>query len=137
MSRWRTFHKLSVLLATRLEVVTFDEISHDIKHFSVDLKTWSRSKSTLWALFTKFLTPGLTREFCNPLDDWLGWFIPTNHRTDYIIHMLTQELKVWWFICLRILVIFKNSSFKEYRKNADSKCLLEKFADIVIEKCFQ
>ena len=50
---------------------------------------------TLRALFTKFLTPGLTREFCNPLDDWLDWLIPANHQADYKIRGLTQELKSW------------------------------------------
>ena len=46
-------------------------------------------------LFTKFLTPGLIREFCNPMDNWLNWLIPTNHQADYKIRVLTQELKSW------------------------------------------
>ena len=50
---------------------------------------------TLTALFTKFLTPGLTHKLCNPPDDWLDWLISTNHRTDYIIRWLTREIKVW------------------------------------------
>ena len=50
---------------------------------------------SLWDLFTKFLTPGLIREFCNPLDDWLDWLIPTNHQPDYKIRWLTHELKSW------------------------------------------
>ena len=41
------------------------------------------------------LSPGLTHELCNPLNVWLGWLIPTNHRTDNIISQLTQEIKVW------------------------------------------
>ena len=49
----------------------------------------------LRALFTKFLTPVLTREFCNPLDDWLDWLIPANHQVDYKICELTPELKSW------------------------------------------
>ena len=50
---------------------------------------------SLRALFTKFLTPSLSNEFCNPLDDWLDWLIPTNHQADYKIRRLTQELKSW------------------------------------------
>ena len=47
------------------------------------------------ALFTEFLTSGLTRELDNPLDDWLNWLIPTNHQGDYKIRGLTQELRSW------------------------------------------
>ena len=50
----------------------------------------------VWPLFTKLLTSELTQEFCNPLDDWLNWWIQTNHQTDYIIRWSTLELKVWW-----------------------------------------
>ena len=46
----------------------------------------------LWALFTNFLTPGLTREVGNPLDDWL---ITTHHRAGYLIPRLIRELKIW------------------------------------------
>ena len=51
---------------------------------------------TLRALFTKFLTPGLTHEFCNPQGDWLNLLILTNHQADYKIRGLTRELKSWW-----------------------------------------
>ena len=71
------------------------------------------------AFFIKFLTPGLTREFCNPLDDLLNWLISinhqadykirglirsmiwlestyaTNHPADYLIRRLSQDLKIW------------------------------------------
>ena len=46
------------------------------------------------AWFTKFLTPGLIRKLGNPLDDWLDWLIPTNHREGYLIRRLTRELKI-------------------------------------------
>ena len=46
-------------------------------------------------LFTKFLTPGLTRELCNQRNDWLESTSSTNHPADYIIRGLTQELKIW------------------------------------------
>ena len=54
------------------------------------------SFKTFRALFTKFLTPGLIHELCNPLDDWLDWLIPTDDRSGYIIRRLIRELKVWW-----------------------------------------
>ena len=57
---------------------------------------------TLWALFTNFLTPVLTREFCNPLDNWLESISPTNHPADYKIRGLTQELKSWWISLIEI-----------------------------------
>ena len=47
------------------------------------------------ALFTNFLTPVLTREFCNPLDDWLESTSPTNNPADYKIRVLTSESKNW------------------------------------------
>ena len=47
----------------------------------------------LMALFTKFLTPGLTCEINNPLDDWLESISSTNHPTGYIIRRITRELK--------------------------------------------
>ena len=49
----------------------------------------------LGELFTKFLTPGLTCEFCNPLGNWLNWWILTNHQAEYKIRGLTRELKSW------------------------------------------
>ena len=64
----------------------------------------SKQKKSLRALFTKFLTPELTHELCNPLNDWLDWWIPTNHRTDYTIRGSTRELKVWWIRPLVFLV---------------------------------
>ena len=30
----------------------------------------------------------------NPLDDWLDWLIPTDHRAVYLIRKFTQELKI-------------------------------------------
>ena len=51
---------------------------------------------SLGALFTKFLTPGLTRQLCNTLDVWLKSTSPTNHPAVYIIRGLTRELKSWW-----------------------------------------
>ena len=53
----------------------------------------SRSFETPMPLFTKLLTPGLTCELCNPFDDWLEPTSPTNHLADYIICVLTRELK--------------------------------------------
>ena len=64
----------------------------------------------LWThspLFTKLLTPGLTHSLCKPLDDWLDWLIPTNHRTNYIFRWLTQKLKVWWMRALVTCRAFK------------------------------
>ena len=52
--------------------------------------------ATLRALFTNFLTPGLTYKLDNPLDDWLESNSPTNHPAGYIIHGFIQELKNWW-----------------------------------------
>ena len=49
---------------------------------------------TLRALFTKLLTPGLTREFCNPLDDWLESTRPTNDPEGYLTRGLNWELKI-------------------------------------------
>ena len=46
-------------------------------------------------LFTNFLTPGLTCELCNPLDDWLESAGLTNHPAGHVIRGLTQELKIW------------------------------------------
>ena len=44
---------------------------------------------TLTPLFTKLLTPGLTWELCNPLDDWLESICLANHHlADYIIRGL-------------------------------------------------
>ena len=50
----------------------------------------------LWAPLTKFLTPGLICKLSILLDDWLGWLIPANHQTCYIICRLTWKLKIWW-----------------------------------------
>ena len=50
---------------------------------------------TLRALFTNFLTPRLTYELDNPLDDWLELISPTNHPAGYIIPCLIRELKIW------------------------------------------
>ena len=61
-------------------------------------------------LFTKLLIPELTCELCNPFDDWLESTSPTNHREDYVIRVLTQELKFWW---LRPIVSFKLSLLKK------------------------
>ena len=36
-------------------------------------------------LFTKFLTPGLTCELDNPLNDWLESTSPTNYPVGYVI----------------------------------------------------
>ena len=36
------------------------------------------------ALFIKFLTPRLTHELDNPLDDWLNWLNPTKHQACYL-----------------------------------------------------
>ena len=55
-----------------------------------------QSCNLLRALFTKFLTPGLTQELDNPLDDWLNWLIPTNQRAGYLIRRIIRELKIWW-----------------------------------------
>ena len=64
-------------------------------------------------LFTKFLTPGLTHELCNPLDDWLDWLISTSHQADYIIRRLTRELKVWWIKAMeRATAINVNFGFR-------------------------
>ena len=41
-------------------------------------------------LFTKFLTPALTCELDNQLDEWLE---STSHPADYLIRWLTLELK--------------------------------------------
>ena len=66
------------------------------------------------ALFTNFLTPGLTREFCNPLDDWLDWLIPTNHQAGYLIRKLTPG----WSLSL-LLPVFGNHCFcsEKFYKN--------------------
>ena len=50
---------------------------------------------SLRTLVSNFLTLGLTREFCNPLDDWLESTSSTNHPADYKIRRLTRELKIW------------------------------------------
>ena len=66
---------------------------------NISERTWQESYNSFWedrTLFTKFLTPRLTQELCYPLDDWLDWLIPANHRTDYIIRRLIRELNVWW-----------------------------------------
>ena len=58
---------------------------------------------SLGALFTKFLTPGLTRQLCNTLDVWLKSTSPTNHPAVYTIRGLTRELKSWWIRPLNYL----------------------------------
>ena len=45
----------------------------------------------LWALFTKVLTPRLTCELCNPLDDWFESTSLINHPAGYIISGLIRE----------------------------------------------
>ena len=44
------------------------------------------------ALFTSFLTPGLTLELYNPLDDWLDWLIST---MDVLSNGLSISVKKW------------------------------------------
>ena len=66
-----------------------------LKQLSNDIKLGSLSSKSLRALFTNFLTPGLTCEFCNLLDDWLESTSPINHPVDYKIRGLTRELKSW------------------------------------------
>ena len=71
----------------RSQTITQSQLRYGDKH---SLNAWLR------ALFTKFLTPGLTHEFCAPLDDWLDWLNLTNHQANYKIRGLTRELKFWW-----------------------------------------
>ena len=49
--------------------------------------------ANLSALFNNFLTPELSCQSCNTLDDWLKSTSTTNHQAGYVIHGLTQELK--------------------------------------------
>ena len=70
--------------------------------------------NTIWALFNKFLTPGLTYKLCNPLDDWLDWLILTNHRMGYIIRRLIRKLKVWWIRAYIKHLLFIYKTFRKH-----------------------
>ena len=87
------------------------------------------------AIFTKFLTPRLNHELCNPLDDWSDRLIPTNHRIDCIIRRLIRDLKNWW---IRALKIFKHltdmrtheNKLTDRQRNLDYKLFLTLFENL-------
>ena len=59
------------------------------------VNTFCLGVKTFRALFTNFLAPGLTRELCSTLDDWLESTSPTNHPAVYVIRELIREFKSW------------------------------------------
>ena len=80
-------------------VIQMHQFQFDLIRF-LSKNNWNKHEETYkknshWALIIKFLTPGLTHELRNPVNNWLDWLIRTNHRKNYIICMLTRELKVW------------------------------------------
>ena len=80
-------------IACGLGFIPKDDLEACHRKFDPPRRAWLTRFVTLRALFTKFLTPGLTHEFYNPLDDWLSWLIPANHQADNKIRGLTQQLK--------------------------------------------
>ena len=87
------------------------------------------------ALFPKFLTPRLTNEFGNPLDDLLGRSIPTNNRAGYLIckkmmnkvlttefiHNLNRRLFLNCKLCLKFQFTV-NSIRRISQQNSTSRC---------------
>ena len=66
-------------------------------------------------LFTNFLTPGLSRELGNALNDWLDWLIPTNHRVGYLNLQVKPRVKNLVNKGLKVVINLK-IQFKVFRE---------------------
>ena len=90
----------------------------------------------LRALFTKFLTPSLTQELCNPLNVCLHWLVPTNQRTDYIIRISVTNFshKRMKFAGLLIFIAEKRRRDNSYARKINNIFQFSKKKEKKLEK---